>query len=60
MFQFPNEGKVFKSKLYAYQYRVNGKTKKEGFAKGKDMINMIQYKHHNVNSLKEFEFRKVF
>lgn len=60
MFQFPNEGKVSKSSLYAYQYRANGKVRKEGFAKGKDMLNMVQYKHHDVNAFKEFEFRKVF
>ena len=60
MFQFPNEGRVLKNGLYAYQYRVNGKARKEGFAKGKDMLNMVQYKRHDVNTFKEFEFRKVF
>lgn len=46
--------------LYAWAYMRNGKTVKSGFSKGKEMVNLFQWKRANSANFLDFEYRPVF
>ncbi len=60
IYSFPNEEKVMKRSIYAFRYTVRGKEKLSGITSGALMVNMAQYKHHDVRTDKLFEFRKIY
>lgn len=46
--------------LYAWSYMRNGKTVKSGFAKGKEMVNLLQWKKADSANFLDFEYRPIF
>lgn len=54
---FPGETTVKARTVYNYVYRIKGKVKCSGTCKGSELVKMTQYKHHNIEQMKEFEFR---
>ncbi len=47
-------------KPYAWQYQIRGKTIASGFSRGREMVNLIQFKHGNVEKMRDFLFNPLF
>ncbi len=60
IYSFPNEQKVMKRGIYAFRYTIKGKEKLSGITSGALMVNMVQYKHHDVKADKLFASRKIY
>lgn len=52
--------KIHALKPYAWRYEIRGKIVKSGFSKGRDMVNLTQFKHGDVEKMKDFLFNPLF